>query len=148
MLALWDVSWYTWLSATPETLRHGEPSMTDIQRISLDEVVLHFAELEDPRSTVNRRHPLVSVVVIAVLGVLAGARGPTGIAERDARKEDFLIEALDLPNGVPRKDVFLRVLMALKPSVFQACYVNWLSSLRAKAAAATGVERPVLPIDG
>ncbi len=124
------------------------PSMTDIQRITLDEVVLHFAELEDPRSSVNRRHPLVSVVVIAVLAVLAGARGPTAIAEWAARKEDFLVEALDLPNGVPRKDVFRRVLMALKPAVFQACYVNWLNSLRAKAAAATGVERPVLPIDG
>src|SRR6478752_1625394 len=122
--------------------------MTDIQRITLDEVVLHFAELEDPRSTVNRRHPLVSVVVIAVLGVLAGARGPTGIAEWAARKEDFLIAALDLPNGVPRKDVFRRVLMSLKPAAFQACYVDWLNSLRAKAAAASGVERPVLPIDG
>ena len=122
--------------------------MTDTQRITLDEVVLHFAELEDPRSSVNRRHPLVSVVVIAVLGVLAGARGPTGIAEWAARKEDFLIAALGLPNGVPRKDVFRRVLMSLKPAAFQACYVDWLNSLRAKAAAASGVERPVLPIDG
>src|SRR3954454_2734176 len=122
--------------------------MTDIQRITLDEVILHFADLEDPRSAVNRRHPLDSVVVIAVLAVLSGAGGPTAIAEWDAAKEEFLIEALDLPNGVPRKDVFRRVLMALKPAVFQACFVNWLNSLRAKAAAATGVERPVLPIDG
>src|SRR5436305_935721 len=122
--------------------------MTDIQRIALDEVVLHFAELEDPRSTVNRRHPLVSVVVIAVMAVLAGAGGPTAIAEWAATKEEFLIEALDLPNGVPRKDVFRRVLMALKPATFQACYANWLNSLRARAAAASGVERPVLAIDG
>jgi predicted transposase YbfD/YdcC len=122
--------------------------MTDIQRISLDEVVLHFAELEDPRSAVNRRHPLVGVVVIAVMAVLAGASGPTAIAEWAALKEEFLIEALDLPNGVPRKDVFRRVLMALKPAAFQACYVNWLNSLRARAAAASGVERPVLAIDG
>ena len=122
--------------------------MTDIQRISLDEVVLHFAELEDPRSTVNRRHPLVSVVVIAVLAVLSGASGPTAIAEWAVSKEEFLIEALDLPNGVPRKDVFRRVLMALKPATFQACYANWLNSLRARAAAASGVERPVLAIDG
>src|SRR3954453_8084705 len=148
MLALWDVSWYTWLSATPDTLRHGEPSMTDIQRISLDEVVLHFAELEDLRSTVNRRHPLVSVVVIAVLAVLSGASGPTAIAEWAAAKEEFLIEALDLPNGVPRKDVFRRVLMALKPAAFRACYANWLDSLRARAAAASGVDRPLLAIDG
>src|SRR3954462_10247486 len=122
--------------------------MTDIQRITLDEVVLHFAELEDPRSTINRRHPLDSVVVIAVLAVLSGASGPTAIAEWAAAKEEFLIEALDLPNGVPRKDVFRRVLMALKPATFQACYANWLHSLRARAAAASGVERPVLAIDG
>src|SRR4051795_12670689 len=122
--------------------------MTDIQRITLDEVVLHFAELEDPRSTINRRHPLVSVVVIALMAVLAGASGPTAIAEWAATKEEFLIEALDLPNGVPRKDVFRRVLMALKPVAFQACYVNWLNSLRARAAAASGVEQPILAIDG
>ena len=122
--------------------------MTDIQRISLDEVVLHFTELEDPRSTVNRRHPLVSVVVIAVLAVLSGANGPTAIARWAALKEEFLLEALDLPNGIPRKDVFRRVLMALRPAAFQACYVNWLESLRAKAAAASGVERPVLAVDG
>src|SRR3954470_19890836 len=122
--------------------------MTDIQRTSLDEVVLHFAELEDPRSAVNRRHPLVSVVVIAVMAVLAGAGGPTAIAEWAATKEEFLIAALDLPNGVPRKDVFRRVLMALKPAAFRACYANWLDSLRARAAAASGVDRPVLAIDG
>jgi predicted transposase YbfD/YdcC len=122
--------------------------MTDIQRISLDKVVLHFAELEDPRSTINRRHPLVSVVVMAVMAVLAGASGPTAIAEWAALKEEFLLEALDLPNGVPRKDVFRRVLMALKPAAFQACYVNWLNSLRGRAAAASGVDQPVLAIDG
>jgi predicted transposase YbfD/YdcC len=122
--------------------------MTDIQRISLDEVALHFAELEDPRSTINRRHPLCSVVVIAVMAVLAGASGPTAIAEWAALKKEFLIEALELPNGVPRKDVFRRVLMALKPAAFQACYVNWLNSLRGRAAAASGVEQPVLAIDG
>jgi predicted transposase YbfD/YdcC len=122
--------------------------MTDIQRISLDEVVLHFAKLDDPRSSVNLRHPLVSVAVIALMAVFAGAGGPTAIAEWAALKKDFLIDALDLPNGVPRKDVFRRVLMALKPAAFQACYVGWLESLRARAAAASGVDRPVLAIDG
>src|SRR4051794_40492277 len=148
MLALRVVPWYSCLSVTPNTVSQREPSMTDIQRTSLDEVVLHFAELEDPRSAVNRRHPLVSVVVIAVMAVLAGAGGPTAIAEWAATKEEFLIAALDLPAGVPRKDVFRRVLMALKPAAFRACYANWLDSLRARAAAASGVDRPVLAIDG
>ena len=45
--------------------------MADLQRVSLDEVVVHFQELEDPRSSINQLHPLVSVVVIALLAVLA-----------------------------------------------------------------------------
>jgi hypothetical protein len=36
----------------------------------------------------------------------------------------------------------------LNPEAFQACFVRWLASLRAKAAAATGIEQPVLAIDG
>ena len=50
-------------------------------RVELDEVLRHFEELEDPRSDINRRHPLVSVVVIAIMAVLAGAGGPTAIAK-------------------------------------------------------------------
>jgi len=122
--------------------------MADSRHISLDEVVLHFAELEDPRSTVNLQHPLVSVVVIALMAVLAGAGGPTAIGKWAALKEEFLLNTLDLPNGIPRKDVFRRVLMTLRPGAFQACFANWLNSLRATAAAATGVEQPVLAVDG
>ena len=122
--------------------------MADIQRIGLDEVIPHFEALEDPRSTVNLQHPLVGVVIIALMAVLAGAGGPTAIAKWAALKEGFLAKALDLPHGVPRTDVFRRVLMALKPGAFQAGFANWLQSLRAAAAEATGVERPVLAVDG
>ena len=94
--------------------------MADSRHISLDEVVVHFAALEDPRSTVNLQHPLVSVLVIALMAVLAGASGPTAIGKWAAMKEEFLLNTLDLPNGVPRKDVFRRVLMALRPGAFQA----------------------------
>jgi predicted transposase YbfD/YdcC len=122
--------------------------MSDVRRITLDEVVRHFEELEDPRCSINRKHPLVSVVVIAVMAVLAGASGPTAIARWATLKEEFLVAALDLPEGVPGKDVFRRVLMALRPGAFRACFVNWLESLRAEAAAATGVEQPILAVDG
>lgn len=122
--------------------------MADVRRIGLGEMAEYFTDLEDPRSEINRLHPLVSVVVIALLGVLAGASGPTAIAEWARRKEEFLQEALDLPNGIPAKDVYRRVLMALEPAAFRACFANWLQSLRDEAVAQTGVERPVLPIDG
>jgi len=122
--------------------------MASLQRICLDEIVGYFDELEDPRSTVNRQHPLVSVVVIALMAALAGAGGPTAIARWAAIKEEFLRSVLDLPHGIPRKDVFRRVLMALQPAAFQACFTNWLQVLRGQAAEASGVDQPVLAVDG
>jgi predicted transposase YbfD/YdcC len=116
--------------------------------VSVDEIVGYFNELEDPRSSINLRHPLVSVVVIALMGVLAGAGGPTAIAKWARLKAEFLLRVLDLPNGIPRKDVFRRVLMLLKPAAFQACFANWLQSLRAKADKASDVKRPIFAVDG
>jgi predicted transposase YbfD/YdcC len=122
--------------------------MAGTLRIQLDEVLGYFDELEDPRSSINQEHPLVSVVVIAIMAVLAGAGGPTAIARWAKYKQEFLVKVLPLPNRVPRKDVFRRVLSLLQPEAFQACFVNWLTSLRAKAAEATEIKQPVLAVDG
>lgn len=122
--------------------------MADTRRFGLDEVVAYFQELDDPRSEINRKHPLPSVVVIALIAVLAGASGPTMIAHWAALKEDILASVLPLPHGVPCKDVFRRVLMALRPEAFQHCFAAWVRSLREEAAAETGIERPTLAIDG
>ena len=68
---------------------HGVWLMADVA-IGLDEITRHFDELEDPRSTLNQLHPFVSVVVIARMGVLAGASGPTAIARWAQFKKPFL----------------------------------------------------------
>ncbi len=122
--------------------------MATVVRLDVKEVLRHFKELEDPRSPVNRLHPLESVIVIAIMAVLAGANGPTAIAEWAKMKSELLLKLLDLPNGIPKKDVFRRVLITLKPDAFQACFTMWLTALRAAAAVATGVERPTLAVDG
>jgi predicted transposase YbfD/YdcC len=114
----------------------------------LDEVVAHFAELEDPRSSINRMHPLSAVLVIALLAVLAGATGPTGIERWAKLKGPLLLGLLALPHGIPGKDVFRRVLMLIRPEAFQACFAAWVGSLREDAAVATGVVAPVVAIDG
>lgn len=117
-------------------------------RSKLDEIVESFATLEDPRSHINRRHPLPSILVIAVLAVLAGAAGPTAIARWAKLKEDLLPGVLDLPNGIPAKDVFRRVLMMLRPEAFEAAFNAWIDRLRDEAVAETGVDRPIIAIDG
>lgn len=127
--------------------------MAQIQRLCIEDIVDYFDELEDPRSTINIKHPLVSVVVIAMMAVLAGAGGPTAIARWAKLKEEFLLQALPLPHGIPCKDVFRSVLSLLKPEAFQTCFAAWLTSLRAAAeanAAAEGnaVDKPIFAIDG
>jgi len=122
--------------------------MAKFQQVCLDEVVGYFDELEDPRSDVNQKHPLVSVVVIALMAVLGGAGGPTAIARWAKIKAEFLLKVLDLPHGIPRKDVFRRVLSLLKPEAFQKCFVAWLQALREQAAEASGVAKPILAVDG
>ena len=122
--------------------------MAEPLRLDIEDVVRHFEELEDPRSAVNRHHPLSSVVVIAIMAILAGANGPTAIARWANLKSELLLKVLRLPYGIPQKDVFRRVLATLKPDAFQACFTMWITAMRARAAQVTGVERPTLAVDG
>jgi predicted transposase YbfD/YdcC len=117
-------------------------------RTKLDEIVASFSALEDPRSHINRKHPLPSILVIAVLAVLAGAAGPTAIARWAELKEGLLTRILDLPHGIPGKDVFRRVLMTLRPAAFEAAFNAWIARLRDDATAETGVGRPIISLDG
>lgn len=64
---------------TPFGASHGGVIVAKTNAFVLDEVLVHFDELADPRSSINRLHPLPSVVVIALLAVLSGADGPTAI---------------------------------------------------------------------
>ena len=50
-------------------------------RRGLEKVLVRFRDLEDPLEPITIKHSLESVVVIAIMGILAGAAGPTSIAE-------------------------------------------------------------------
>src|SRR5664279_4628823 len=110
--------WYTIVSVFLFCIWNGGRAMASNVRMDVSEVLRHFQELKDPRSSVNLLHPLDSVVVIAIMAVLAGANGPTAIAKWANMKSDLLLKWLELPHGIPQKDVFRRVLMSLKPDAF------------------------------
>jgi predicted transposase YbfD/YdcC len=89
----------------------------------------HFADLPDPRSTINRRHLLLDVVVISMCAVVAGADGPAAIAVWAQSQRAWLAQYLELPHGLPGKDCIRRVLMRLNPTAFQKCFAAWLGTL-------------------
>ena len=99
----------------------------ELSRVSSCKV--HFADLPDPRSPINRRHLLVDVMVMCVCGVLSGADGPASIAAWAKFHREWLEEHLELPYGIPSRDTFRRVLQRLEPLAFQSCFAAWLESL-------------------
>jgi len=56
--------------------------------------------------------------------------GPTAIANWAKLNEPWLRRHLALPNGIPGKDTFRRVLGLLNPAAFQRCFGQWLESLK------------------
>ena len=72
-------------------------------RTKLDEIVASFATLEDPRSEINRRHPLPSVLVIAVPAVLAGLarRAPRPSPDGPKYKEELRRASSTCPTASP-----------------------------------------------
>lgn len=104
--------------------------MTAIDSTEVGGLVQYFKDMEDPRSHVNQRHRLVDVIVISILGVLAGADGPLAIGRWAIMQASWLLQHLQLPNGVPSHDTISRVLQALKPDAFQQCFTAWLTSFQ------------------
>ena len=121
--------------------------MREITESEVVGIVDHFRDLPDPRSTVNRVHLLVDVIVISVCGVIAGADGPTAIEVWAKSQVEWLKKHLKLPNGIPSHDTIGRVLERLSPQAFQRCFAAWLESLGGQADGDSD-RRPHLAIDG
>ena len=76
-------------------------AMTDLDRDDVVSILDYFRDLEDPRSTVNRKHLLGDLIVISICGVLSGADGPKAIGIWAKSNSTWLQGHLELPNGVP-----------------------------------------------
>lgn len=111
-------------------------------------IVRYFDDLPDPRSIVNRLHLLGDVIVIAICGVLANADGPTAIAKWAKLNEADLEKHLALPNGIPEKDTYRRVLTLLNPRDFQQCFAQWINSLEALSNEQKDNYKKLIAIDG
>lgn len=116
------------------------------KRAPVELIGSYFESLPDPRDTRNRRHLLVDIIVIAVCGVVCGCDGPTAIHRWAVNRRGWLQSFLQLPKGLPSKDCIRRVLIALKPEAFQACFRDWLAHA-ARSEGAAGPTR-LVAIDG
>ena len=81
----------------------------------LRHLVRSLAVVEDPRLERGKRHPLVNVLTIAVLGCMCNCDDAEALEDWGRKEADWLGDFLEMPHGVPSQDVYLRVLAALRP---------------------------------
>ena len=99
----------------------------------------------DPRDRRGVRHPLISVLCLAVVGVLAGCRSLTAIWEHAADLEPADLGALGLEEGraLPSESTIRRVLKDLDPAGLDARLTSWFFT---RTGAIAG--RRVIAVDG
>lgn len=124
--------------------------MLEVIETEVESIRDYFKSLEDPRSTINRKHLLGDLIVISICAVIAGADGPKAIGVWALSNQTWLLQHLELPNGVPSHDTIGRLLALLKPEAFQRCFQKWIDTLT-EADASGGTEpspQKVIAIDG
>ena len=115
---------------------------TALSRRPLKEVL---EGVTDPRDRRGVRHPLVSVLCLAVTGILAGCRSLTAIWEHAADLEPADLGALGLEEGraLPSESTIRRVLKDLDPAGLDARLTSWFFT---RTGAIGG--RRVIAVDG
>jgi predicted transposase YbfD/YdcC len=89
----------------------------------------HFADLDDPRTGLPTRHPLLDLIGLTLCAVIAGADAWTDIENYGRAKQDWLETFLDLPHGIPSHDTLGRVFAALDPAAFQDAFLAWMHAV-------------------
>ena len=81
-----------------------------------------FSSLPDPRIDRCKKHELSDILYITIVAVLCGANDWEEIEEFGQAREEWFMDFLKLPNGIPSHDTFSRV-FALLPdlSTLQVC---------------------------
>ena len=92
-------------------------------------LVEHFSELEDPRIERTKRHKLIDIVTITLLGVICGAESWVAIESFGQAKLKWLKRILELPNGIPSHDTIARLFARLNPEQLQQCFMEWVRAL-------------------
>ena len=81
-----------------------------------------FESLEDPRVERTKRHQLLDIILIAILGVLCGAEGWVDIETLGNTREAWLKTFLELPNGIPSHDHSVGCLRASIPNSLRSVF--------------------------
>jgi len=89
----------------------------------------HFASLKDPRVERTKLHAFMDIIALTICGVICGADGWDDIHFYACALEPWYRTFLSLENGIPSSDTIRRVISAIRPDQFHACFLSWIQSI-------------------
>jgi predicted transposase YbfD/YdcC len=89
-----------------------------------------FIHLHDPRVERRKKHKLLDVIILSILGVLSGAESYDSIELFGKENLAFLRQILELKHGIPSHDTINRVFQMLNPHRFEHCFIAWAQGLK------------------
>jgi predicted transposase YbfD/YdcC len=92
-------------------------------------MLVHLAQVNDPRSERNQEHPFISILTIAIYAVICGADNWVEIEAYGNAKRDWLERIVPLPNGIPSHDTFGRVFRMIDAEEFQQSFMSWVQTV-------------------
>ena len=105
------------------------------------EFLEHFESLEDHRQRAKVLYPLDEILLVVLLGVLAGCESWVEIAKFGEAKLDLLRRFRPFKDGTPSHDQLGDIFAALDAEQFQGCFIAWVGKL-------TGLSADIIAIDG
>ena len=100
-----------------------------------------FEELDDPRQRGKVLYRLDEILLLVLLGVLAGCESWVEIARFGDKKLDVLRRFRPFKDGTPSHDQLGAIFAVLDAGQFQSCFIAWVSGL-------TKLEADIIAIDG
>lgn len=111
----------------------------------MEKFIAILREVRDPRD-LNARHDCASMLFIALMATLCGAKSCVDIADFCSANEASLAEIVDLPHGAPSHDCFSRLFRLLDPDEMAKMFQAFARALR--EGLGLGPAKGVVAIDG
>lgn len=99
-----------------------------IQEIGYKTFLFHFMKIEDPRKNKGKRHQLIHIFILTIIGILRGFSDFENMVDDLKYDEEELTEKLGLKHGIPSHDTFSKVFRLIDSRAFMHAFIDWTYS--------------------
>lgn len=89
----------------------------------------YFREIPDPRCAREHRHSHVEILLLIVLGFLAGKNSLRRIVKWAKRNHEKLRKSLALKNGIPSLSTFSRIASGTDEELLTLAFTDWIGNI-------------------